>query len=117
MAMRHGRGILIALVAGLVLVGLAAVLVRVSDVNDFYKACFWLGVMVAGLAVAALYSLAQAMSRVEHRPGGDPRVQEGFDPPSVGVTDTERRNAGWGSVYLAVAAVPCLMTAALHYWV
>jgi hypothetical protein len=34
----------------------------------------------------------------------------------VGVSDTERRNAGWASVYLIVAAAPCLLTAAVHHF-
>jgi hypothetical protein len=113
---RRRIGVLIALGAGVALVGLAALLVRVSDLDDFYAACFWLGVVTAGLAVAALYSLAQSPSRMTRRPSGDPYAGEGLTPPSVGVSDTERRNAGWGSVYLALAALPCLLTATLHHW-
>ena len=113
---RHWLGVLTALGAGAALVGVAALLVRVSDLDDFYTVCFWLGVITVGLAVAALYSLAQSPSRAAHRPSGDPYTGEGLTPPVVGVSDAERRHAGWGSAYLALAALPCLLTAALHYW-
>lgn len=113
---RRGLRVLLALGAGVALVGLAAALVRVSELTDFYATCAWLGVIVIGLALAALYSLAQSPTRVERRPSGDPYVQESLRAPVVGVSDAERRNAGWGSVYLAMAALPCLLTAALHYW-
>ena len=113
---RRWLRVLIALGAGVALVGLAGLLVRVSDLNDFYTVCFWLGVITVGLAVAALYSLAQSPTRVAHRPSGDPYAGEGLTPPVVGLSDTERRHAGRGSAYLALAALPCLLTAALHYW-
>jgi hypothetical protein len=113
---RRWLNVLIALGAGVALVGFAALLVRVSDLDDFYAACFWLGVVTVGLAAAALYSLAQSPSRVARRPSGDPYAGEGLTPPVAGVSDVERRNAGWGSVYLALAALPCLLTAALHHW-
>jgi hypothetical protein len=113
---QRGLRILLALGVGAALVGLAAVLVRVSELTNFYKTCFWLGVIVLGLAVAALYSLAQSPTRVVRRPSGDPYVGEGLAPPVIGLSDTERRHAGWGSAYLALAALPCLLTAALHYW-
>ena len=113
---RRGLRILLALGAGAVLVGLAALLVRVSELTNFYKTCAWLGVLVIVLALAALYGLAQSPTHVERRPSGDPYPRESLSAPVVGVSDTERRHAGWGSVYLAVAALPCLLTAALHYW-
>ena len=111
-----GSRILVALGVGVVLVGLAALLVRVSDLTDFYAVCFWLGAITVGLAVVALYSLAQSPSRALRRPGGDPYCQESYSAPVVGVSDTERRNAGWASVHLLVAAVPCLLTAAVHHF-
>jgi len=101
---------------GVALVGLSALLVRVSELTDFYAVCFWLGVIVAGLAVAALYSLALSPTRAERRPSGDPYCRESYSAPVVGVTDAERRNTGWASVYLLVAAVPCLLTAAVHHF-
>jgi hypothetical protein len=112
-----GRGVrfLIAIGAGVVLVGFAALLVRISDLTNFYATCFWLGVITVGLAAAALYSLAQSPSRAPRRPSGDPYCQESYSAPVVGVIDTERRNAGWGSVYLLLAALPCLLTAAVHH--
>ena len=113
---RRWLRVLIALGAGVALVGVAALLVGVSELNDFYTVCFWLGLITVGLAVAALYSLAQSPTRVAPRPSGDPYVVEGLTPPVVGVSDTKRRRAGWGSAYLALAALPCLLTAALHYW-
>jgi hypothetical protein len=113
---RRRLNVLIALGAGAALVGFAALLVRVSDLDDFYAACFWLGVVTLALAAAALYSLAQAPSRIARRPSGDPYQREGLTPPVVGVSDAERSSAGWGSVYLALAALPCLLTAALHHW-
>ena len=94
--------------------GLAALLVRVSDLTDFYAVCFWFGVVGVGLAVVALYSLAQSPTRAPRRASGDPYCQESYSAPVVGVSDTERRNAGWASVYLLMAAVPCLLTAAVH---
>jgi len=48
---RRWLNVLIALGAGLALVGFAALLVRVSELDDFYAACFWLGVVTAGLAL------------------------------------------------------------------
>jgi hypothetical protein len=113
---RRWLKVLIALGAGVALVGFAALLVRVSDLDDFYVACFWLGVVTVGQAAAALYSLAQSPSRMARRPSGDPYTREGLTPPVVGVSDVERRNAGLGSVYLALAALPCLLTSALHHW-
>ena len=112
---RRRLGLLAALGAGLALVGLAAVLVRVTSLRDFYKTCAVLGFIAIGLAFAALYSLAQSPSKVSRRASGDPYTAESLSYPVLGVTDTERRHAGWGSVYLAVAALPCLLTAALHY--
>lgn len=106
--------LLLALGAGAVLMGLAALLVRVSDLTDFYAVCFWFGVASVGLAVVALYSLAQSPTRAPRRASGDPYCQESYSAPVVGVSDTERRNAGWASVYLLVAALPCLLTAAVH---
>ena len=113
-----GRGVrfLIALGAGVMLVGFAALLVRVSDLSSFYATCFWLGVSTVGLAAVALYSLAQSPSRAPRRPSGDPYCRESYSAPVVGVSDTERRNVGWASVYLLVAAVPCLLTAAVHHF-
>ena len=113
---RRGLRILLALCVGATLVGLAAVLVRVSELTNFYKICFWLGVIVLGLAVAALYSLAKSPTRGARHPSGDPDPPVGWSAPLVGVSDTERRNTAWGSVYLAAAALPRLLTAALHYW-
>jgi hypothetical protein len=113
---RRWRSIVIALGAGLGLVGLAALLVRVSDLDNFYAACFGLGLVTAGLAVAALYALAQSPSRVTRRASGEPFVANGLAPPVTAVSDAERGRAAWGSVYLAVAALPCLLIAALHYW-
>jgi hypothetical protein len=107
---------LIALGAGLGLVGLAALLVRVSDFHNFYAACFGLGLVAVGLACAALYSLVLPAARVVRHPGDGPHAEEGLTPPVVGLDDAGRRHAGWGSVYLALAALPCLLTAALHYW-
>jgi hypothetical protein len=109
------RRLLIALGAGVALVGLAALLVRISELTDFYVVCFWLGAVTVGLAVVALYSLAQSPTRLPRRPSHDPHCQESYSAPVVGVSDTERRNTGWASVYLLVAAVPCLLTAAVHY--
>ena len=109
--------VLIALSAGAVLVGLAALLVRISELTDFYAVCFWLGVITVGVALVALYSLAQSPTRAPRRPSGDPYCQESYSAPVVSVSDTERRNAGWASVYLLVAAVPCLLTAAVHHFV
>jgi hypothetical protein len=113
---RRWRSIVIALGAGLVLVGLAALLVRVSDLHNFYAACFGLGLVTAGLALAAFYSLAQSPSRVTRRASGEPFVANGLAPPVTAVSDAERGRAAWGSVYLAVAALPCLLIAAVHYW-
>ena len=114
-----GRSVraLFALGAGVVLVGFAALLVRVSDLTDFFATCFWLGVITVGLAAAALYSLAQSPSRAPRRPTGEPYARESYTAPVVGVSDTERHNAGWGSVYLVLAALPCLLTAAVHHFV
>ena len=115
----QGRSLrfLIALGAGAVLVGLAALLVRVSELTDFFAVCFWLGVITVGLAVVALYSLARSPTRPPRRPSGDPYCQESYSAPLVGVSDSERRDVGWASVYLLVAAVPCLLTAAVHHFV
>jgi hypothetical protein len=113
---RRWWSILIALGAGLGLVGLAALLVRVSDLDNFYAACLVLGLVAAGLAFAALYSLVLPATRVVRHPSDGPRAEEGLTPPVVGLGDAGRRHAGWGSVYLALAALPCLLTAALHYW-
>jgi hypothetical protein len=110
-----GVRLLIALGAGAALVGFAALLIRISDLTDFYAVCFWLGVVTLGLAVAALYSLAQQPTRAPRRPSGDPYCRESYSAPVVGVSDTERRNVGWASVYLLVAAVPCLLTAVVHH--
>jgi hypothetical protein len=109
------RRLLIALGAGIALVGLAALLVRVSDLTDIYTVCFWLGAFTVGLAVAALYSLIHSPTSAPRRPSGDPHCRESYSAPVVGVSDTERRNVGWASVYLLVAAAPCLLTAAVHH--
>jgi hypothetical protein len=99
-----------------VLVGFAALLVRISDLTNFYATCFWLGVITVGLAVAALYSLVQSPSRASRQPSGAPYARESYSAPVVGVSDTERRNASWASVYLLLAAAPCLLTAAGHHF-
>jgi hypothetical protein len=112
----HGVRFLIALGAGVALVGCAALLVRVSDLTNFYATCFWLGVITVGLAAAALFSLAQSPSRARRQSSGTPYARESYGAPVVGVSDTERRNVSWASVYLLLAAVPCLLTAAVHHF-
>jgi hypothetical protein len=110
---RRGLGLLIALGVGGGLVGLAAVLVRVTRVHNFYAVCLVIGLIAIGLAVAALVSPNVLMQRAT----GDPYFGESSIPPDdASFSEAEYRFAGWYSLYLVLAAVPCLLTALIHYW-
>ena len=110
---RRGLRLLIALGVGGGLVGLAAVLVRVTSLHDFYAACLVIGLIAIGLAVAALVSPNVLMQRAT----GDPYFGESYTPPDdVSFSEAEYSWVGWYSLYLVLAAVPCLLTALIHYW-
>ena len=111
--MRRGLRLLIALGVGVGLVGLAAVLVRVTSVQNFYAVCLVIGLIVIGLAVAALVSSNVLVQRAT----GDPYFGESSMPPAdASFSEAEHSFAGWYSLYLVLAAVPCLLTALIHYW-
>jgi hypothetical protein len=110
---RRGLRLLIALGVGGGLVGLAAVLVRVTRLHNFYAVCLGIGLLAIGLAVAALVSPNVLMQRAT----GDPYFGESYTPPDdVSFSEAEYRGVGWYSLYLVLAAVPCLLTALIHYW-
>jgi hypothetical protein len=51
------------------------------------------------------------------RATGDPYFGESSTPPDdVGFSEAEYHSVGWYSLYLVLAAVPCLLTALIHYW-
>ncbi len=110
---RRCLGLLIALGVGVGLVGLAAVLVRVTGVHDFYAVCLVIGLIATGFAVAALVSPNVLM----HRATGDPYFGGSSMPPDdASFSEAEHRFAGWYSLHVVLAAVPCLLTALIHYW-
>jgi len=110
---RRGLRLLIALGVGGGLVGLAAVLVRVTRVHNFYAVCLVIGLITIGFAVAALAS----SNVLTQRATGDPYFGESSTPPDdVGFSEAEYRSVGWYSLYLVLAAAPCLLTALIHYW-
>jgi hypothetical protein len=110
---RRGLRLLIALGVGGGLVGLAAVLVRVTRVHDFYAVCLVIGLIAIGLAVAALVSPNVLLQRAT----GDPYFGESYTPADdVSFSEDEHRSVGWYSLYLILAAMPCLLTALIHYW-
>ena len=110
---RRGLRLLIALGVGGGLVGLAAVLVRVTRVHNFYGVCLVIGLITIGFAVAALASPNVLMQRAT----GDPYFGESSTPPDdVSFSEAEYRSVGWYSLYLVLAAMPCLLTALIHYW-
>jgi hypothetical protein len=109
---RRGPRLLIALGVGGGLVGLAAVLVRVTRLHNFYAVCLGIGLLAIGLAVAALVS----PNVLRQRPAERPYWGESYSPPDVSVSEAELRSVGWYSLYLILAAVPCLLTALIHYW-
>jgi len=110
---RRGLRLLIALGVGGGLVGLAAVLVRVTDLHNFYAVCLGIGLIAIGLAIAALLSPNVLMQRAT----GDPYFGESSMPPDeASFSEDEHGFVGWYSLYLVLAAVPCLLTALIHYW-
>jgi len=76
---RRGLRLLIALGVGGGLVGLAAVLVRVTRLHNFYAVCLGIGLIAIGLAVAALVSPNVLMQRAT----GDPYFGESSMPPTT----------------------------------
>ena len=51
------------------------------------------------------------------RATGDPYFGESYTPPDdVSFSEAEYGWVGWYSLYLVLAAVPCLLTALIHYW-
>jgi hypothetical protein len=109
---RRGLGVVIALGVGGGFVGLAAVLVRVTSLHNFYAVCLGIGLIAIGLAVAALVSPNVLVQRAT----GDPYFGQSSAPPDdVGFSEAEYRSVGWYSLYLVLAAVPCLLTALIHY--
>jgi len=66
---------------------------------------------LVGLAVAALVS----PNVLRQRPTERPYWGESYSPPDVSVSEAELRSVGWYSLYLVLAAVPCLLTALIHY--
>jgi hypothetical protein len=51
------------------------------------------------------------------RATGDPYFGESSMPPDdASFSEGEYRFAGWYSLHLVLAAVPCLLTALIHYW-
>ena len=109
---RRGLRLLIALGVGGGLVGLAAVLVRVTSVHNFYAACLAIGLIVIGLALAALVS----PNVLTQRATGDPYFGQSSTPPDeAAFSEDEYGFVGWYSLYLVLAAVPCLLTALIHY--
>jgi hypothetical protein len=110
---RRGLGLLIALAVGGGLVGLAAVLVRITPVHNFYAVCLVIGLLATGFAVATLVSPNVLMQRAT----GDPYFGESSMPPDdASFSEAEHGFAGWYSLHVVVAAVPCLLTALIHYW-
>ena len=113
---RRGLRLLTALGVGGGLVGLAAVLVRVTRLHNFYALCLWIALIAIGLAFAAVVSLSGSPNVLRQRPTGDPYWGESYTPPDVSVSEAEWRSVGWYFLYLVLAAVPCLLTALIHYW-
>ena len=109
---RRGLRLLIALGVGGGLVGLAAVLVRVTRLHNFYAVCLGIGLITIGLAVAAVVS----PNVLRQRAAEGPYWGESYSPPDVSLSEAEWRSVGWYSFYLVLAAVPCLLTALIHYW-
>jgi hypothetical protein len=51
------------------------------------------------------------------RATGDPYFGESSTPgDDVSFSEDEYRGVGWYSLYLVLAAAPCLLTALIHYW-
>ena len=96
---RRGLRLLIALGVGGGLVGLAAVLVRVTSVHNFYGVCLVIGLIAIGLAIAALVSPNVLMQRAT----GDPYFGESSTPPDdVSFSEAEYHFVGWYSLYLVL---------------
>jgi hypothetical protein len=113
---RRGLRILLALGVGGGLVGLAAVLVRVTRFHDFYAMCLWIALIALGLAAAAVASFSAFRQVLPENQAGDSYWGEGYTPPDVSVSDGELRSVGRYSLFLILAALPCLVTALHHYW-
>jgi hypothetical protein len=110
---RRGLRLLIALGVGGVLVGVAAVLVRVTRLQNFYAVCLGIALIAIGLAIAALVS----PNVLNQRATGDPYFGQSYTPPDdVSFSEAEYSFVGWYSLYLILVAVPCLLTALIHYW-
>jgi len=105
----------VALGVGLLLLGAAAIVgLATSDAGRFYQVAAWvgLGVFVVAVVQAGLLAPWVRSSGSETTRHSDSRDIPGADADGE---IRERRGARLRSVYTVVAAVPCLITAGIHY--
>jgi hypothetical protein len=113
---RLGLRLFIALAVGGGLVGLAAVLVRVTRFHDFYAVCLWIALAAIGLAAVAVASFSAFAQVLPENQSGHSWWGEGYTPTDDSVSEGEWRSVGRYSLFLTLAALPCLVTALHHYW-
>ena len=113
---RFGLRFFIALAVGGGLVGLAAVLVRVTRFHDFYAVCLWIALIALGLAAAAVVSFSRFAQVLPENQAGGSYWGEGYTTPDDSVSGGEWGSVGRYSLFLLLAALPCLVTALHHDW-
>jgi hypothetical protein len=104
------RRLLVAVAVGLAVLAAVGVVAALSDALRFTPFCAWTGIALLGLAVVAQVGVASPHF------GEQPAALRPFarEVTSVtGPTQSERRSALRGSLFLLVAAVPCLVAAAV----
>jgi hypothetical protein len=113
---RLTRKLALALAVGLLLLGLIGIVSYLSHSARFYPLCALVGVALVGLALAAQVNMNgpsatwMPVGRQDHSGGDDVHA------PIVSTSPGERASARLGSIYMALAALPCIAVAAVHYF-
>ena len=113
--MRLGYRLAAALGVGVLLLGAAGVMSLVTD-STIYRICGWIGVGLLVLALVVQVAMVSPRTRWDQTDKAEHSFTENLRTHTVGVSVADRRWARLGSLYMVLAALPCLVVAASNYF-
>ena len=111
----QGRKLALSFGVGLVLVCVAGVMSLVTD-SSMYSICGWIGVGLLVLAFIVQIAMVSPRTRWDQTDKAEDSFTENLRTHTVGVSVADRRWARLGSLYMVLAALPCLVVAASNYF-